>query len=83
VYPRRFDSGCVHQFQMYKSRAEKNKERFIKRMERKGLIKTDDGDFKPEYADCDLGCGGQMSWCNCCQVYTSTCCIAYGTCLCS
>jgi hypothetical protein len=32
---------------------------------------------------CDLGCGGEMSWCEFCKVWTNTCCIPYGTCQCS
>jgi hypothetical protein len=28
-------------------------------------------------------CGGQMSWCSCCEVWSSTCCCDYGTCQCS
>jgi hypothetical protein len=31
---------------------------------------------------CNL-CGGQMTWCSCCQVWSSTCCCDYGTCECS
>ena len=28
-------------------------------------------------------CGGQMSWCSCCQVWSKSCCVDYGTCQCS
>jgi pyruvate dehydrogenase complex dehydrogenase (E1) component len=28
-------------------------------------------------------CGGQMSWCSCCEVWSSYCCEEYGTCQCS
>ena len=28
-------------------------------------------------------CGGQMSWCSSCEVWSSTCCCEYGTCQCS
>ena len=28
-------------------------------------------------------CGNMMSWCSICEEWTSTCCIEYGTCLCS
>lgn len=31
---------------------------------------------------CDL-CGGWASWCGSCNTYTSTCCVEYGTCMCS
>lgn len=28
-------------------------------------------------------CGGRMSWCSCCEVWSRTCCEEYGTCQCS
>lgn len=28
-------------------------------------------------------CGGQMEWCEGCQMYSKTCCEEYGTCMCS
>lgn len=28
-------------------------------------------------------CGGQMTWCSVCKVWSKTCCIDYGTCMCS
>lgn len=28
-------------------------------------------------------CGGEMLWCDCCNMWTKTCCIEYGTCMCS
>lgn len=28
-------------------------------------------------------CGNNMSWCGICQVWSSSCCIDYGTCQCS
>lgn len=28
-------------------------------------------------------CGGQMTWCSLCQVYSRTCCVDWGTCMCS
>lgn len=31
---------------------------------------------------CD-SCGGEMSWCTCCECFTKTCCVPYGTCQCS
>ena len=31
---------------------------------------------------CDR-CGGNMHWCHCCRVWSSTCCIEYGTCQCN
>jgi len=31
---------------------------------------------------CNL-CGGEMTWCSSCEVWSSTCCCEYGTCQCS
>jgi hypothetical protein len=28
-------------------------------------------------------CGGQMTWCSCCEVWSSHCCVEWGTCQCS
>lgn len=28
-------------------------------------------------------CGGNLSWCSCCEVWSRNCCIEYGTCECS
>jgi DnaJ-class molecular chaperone len=28
-------------------------------------------------------CGGEMDWCYTCDQWTSTCCVEYGTCMCS
>ena len=28
-------------------------------------------------------CGGQMTWCSSCDMWTETCCDTYGTCACS
>lgn len=37
---------------------------------------------QPRSIDCDR-CGGQMPWCSTCQQYTRSCCIDFGTCMCS
>jgi hypothetical protein len=29
------------------------------------------------------GCGGTMHWCSICEMYSMSCCIDYGTCMCS
>jgi hypothetical protein len=28
-------------------------------------------------------CGGTMNWCSCCQMWSQSCCVEYGTCACS
>lgn len=38
--------------------------------------------YRPWDSDCDF-CGGVRTWCSCCEVWSSTCCIPYGTCMCS
>jgi hypothetical protein len=42
----------------------------------------DNYEFVDEYATCP-DCGGMMPWCSCCNMYTQTCCIDWGTCACS
>jgi len=37
---------------------------------------------KPRTQRCD-SCGGQMQWCELCQMFSKTCCEEYGTCMCS
>lgn len=39
-------------------------------------------DYQGDYMACD-DCDGEMMWCTCCEVYTKTCCVDYGTCYCS
>ena len=51
------------------ARCEKRRERYRNR----NRVRT---------ARCD-SCGGQMVWCSFCKVFTKTCCVDYGTCLCS
>lgn len=36
----------------------------------------------PDDSNCD-NCGGVMTWCEGCRMYSKTCCEDYGTCLCS
>lgn len=38
--------------------------------------------YRGQYVPC-YECGGNMSWCSCCEMYTRTCCVDYGTCMCS
>lgn len=37
---------------------------------------------KSRWRYCD-SCGGREQWCSCCKVWTKTCCVDYGTCMCS
>jgi hypothetical protein len=39
-------------------------------------------EFIPMQQECP-DCGGMMTWCTCCEVYSQNCCVDYGTCLCS
>lgn len=52
------------------TRGEKNKLRHRRQVEQKELTAT-----CPD-------CGGQMSWCSCCQMFSQHCCVDWGTCLC-
>ena len=37
---------------------------------------------RPRQETCE-DCGGQKQWCFCCATWTKTCCVPYGTCMCS
>lgn len=37
---------------------------------------------KEEDTECS-NCGGELSWCSSCMMYSRTCCEEYGTCQCS
>ena len=37
---------------------------------------------RPSENECP-NCGGQMTWCSCCQQWSRSCCVEYGTCQCS
>lgn len=42
--------------------------------------------YEEEYKEpvpCDFGCGGLMTWCSICNCWSHTCCVDYGTCMCS
>lgn len=43
----------------------------------------DDRYFEELDEDYCCDCGGIMEWCDCCAMYTKTCCEDYGTCMCS
>ena len=43
---------------------------------------SDSSEYVDSWQECP-DCGGRMEWCSCCRVYTQTCCVDYGTCLCS
>lgn len=39
-------------------------------------------DWTDDDPTCD-NCGGVMTWCSCCKVWSQDCCVDYGTCQCS
>ena len=83
-----FDPRSVHQFDMATALQRKTHRLYFRtkrnkhRKENRRLLNKDK-DLEGRYTDCDLGCGGQMSWCNCCKTWSSNCCVPYGTCQCS
>ena len=58
---------------MRKRRRERKREKDRERLEEK---------IHPMYKQCPY-CGGQMTWCNFCKVYSEDCHVPYGTCQCS
>lgn len=65
------------------SKIEHRKERRNKRLLKKREKAKENYMDRIRYRPCDLGCGGEMSWCSCCEMYSNNCCIPYGTCQCS
>ncbi len=56
----------------------------LRRNERAALHQKRRGTgYRGDYLPCERGCGGNMSWCGCCEMYSSGCCVDYGTCACS
>jgi hypothetical protein len=53
-----------------------------RRRKKKGERMRDNYRENRRYRHCDW-CGGQMQWCDCCQMYSNICCVDYGTCWCS
>ena len=39
-------------------------------------------DLETESKECEY-CGGQMTWCSGCEMWSTTCCEEYGSCQCS
>ena len=50
-----------------------------RKAERRAFKKAND---KYKTMECN-SCGGRMTWCSCCGVWTQLCCEKYGTCMCS
>jgi hypothetical protein len=59
---------------------EEGRRRAIER--RKARTKQHRSNVRDGGIECDE-CGGQMSWCDTCQMWTRNCCVEYGTCQCS
>ena len=59
--------------QQYESRHERRRRKQVER-------RRDWFNNRTEHCD---QCGGQQSWCSCCQMFTRNCCVPYGTCMCS
>ena len=65
------------------NRETKNKYRLIRAEMRRAKNKArNNRPGKPRFRTCDR-CGGREQWCSCCRAWTKTCCVPYGTCMCS
>lgn len=82
-YPTSFSQvaidGYSRHFGTIDHRKERRHERLLKKRERAKEKYMD----RIRYRPCDLGCGGEMQWCSCCEMYSNNCCQDYGTCMCS
>ena len=76
-YPLNFNKAFIGSYgrKFYNGRKERAQARRDKRNRRY--------DERPHGDSRCYHCGGQMSWCSCCQMYSSNCCQDYGTCQCS
>lgn len=76
-YPLYFNKAYVKSYgrKVYNGRRERAQARRDKRNRRY--------DERPHGNSRCYHCGGQMTWCSCCQMYSSDCCQDYGTCQCS
>ena len=67
----------------WKEGVERGTRRTTKRIERaRKHNKLKSSGYNPAHSTCWM-CGGQMTWCSCCEVWSSNCCCDYGTCMCS
>ena len=58
-------------------------ERYRRAFERKTKRKVNKKyRFNRRHKECP-DCGGLMRWCSGCEMWTKTCCVDYGTCMCS
>lgn len=57
--------------------------RRVKRLERARLHNLKKAKRYTYYQSVCYMCGGEMTWCGCCDMWSSNCCISYGTCMCS
>ncbi len=76
-YPLNFDKSFIRSYcrKFHNGRKERAQSRRDKRNRAY--------DMRPHGNSTCPYCGGTMSWCSCCKVYSSDCCVDYGTCQCS
>jgi hypothetical protein len=82
-FPINFTQAQKKSFSRHSNKKENKLNRRNRRREKKGLRMRESYDERRRYRPCDLGCGGQMSWCSCCEMYSNDCCVDWGTCQCS
>ena len=63
------------------NREQKN-ERRLKRHNQRIVLNKKRKQERRKTKYCD-NCGGSMTWCNSCQMYSRNCCEDYGSCMCS
>lgn len=80
-YPLVFNKACCASYsrKFHRDRLDRRE----RRRKKKGERMKDRYQERRRYRPCDLGCGGEMSWCSCCEMYSNNCCVPYGTCQCS
>ena len=82
-YPLTFTQAQKKSFSRHVSNKQNKLERRDRRRKKKGERMKESYAERRKYRPCDLGCGGEMSWCSCCEMYSNNCCVDWGTCQCS
>lgn len=63
-------------------KAEGLRRAYIRKQARKQERKEKHRRYGQGNSTCSM-CGGAMTWCSCCEMWSSHCCCDYGTCQCS
>lgn len=82
-YPLHFNKAIISSYGRHLHKNDRLERAQLRRKQARESGRNKSYDERP-HGDSTCGlCGGQMSWCSCCRVYSSNCCQDWGTCMCS